>query len=386
MASLTKVNKSMKLKFIVAPVAMLAVGVLLAGCAGGAGTTEPTSSSVVDGDLAAMAAEKVAEFSTVPASFPGPTEAFDPGTGTAAVMSCGFAAEVCKVNGDLAVEAFQAMGWEVAPNFDGEFSPAVQAGFIDRAVEQGLDGIVLSSVDVNTIQESVERAAAAGLFIACVMCASGEVWEGKVYDVTVNWEEQGAQTAWAIIHNSGPEAKVVGFQDNAFTSTVLRSKGLEETLAANCPSCTFQRELFATGDIVKPGPPQITALLASKPAGEITNIVLHYDGLGMAAAKTVFDSGRDDITLSGYDADSVAANAIITGEPAPYGWSVAGPYNYEMWAAVDLVARNKAGLELWPDRDQMPSVLIDSSNAELYTSATPGPENYKQFFLDMWGK
>ena len=379
----------MKLKFIVAPLAMLAVGALLAGCAGGGTTTvDPNSqSNSADADLAALAAEKVAEFTALPAEFPGPTEKFDAGTGRAAVITNGFAAEGSKRNGDLAVEAFQAMGWEVAPNFDGEFSPQIQAGFIDRAVEQGLDAVVITAIDVNTFPEAVERAAAAGLFIVCGMCASGDIWKGKVYDVTVDWEGQGAQVAWWIMNKSGPEAKVVSFQDQAFTATILRAKGVKDTLEANAPRATFQLEPFATADIAKPGPPQVTALLASKPAGEITDIVLHYDGLGLATAKTVNDSGRGDkIAVGGYDADSVAVNAIITGEPAPYDYTVAGPFNYIMWASVDLAARNKAGLDFWPNPGKMPSVLIDSSNAELYLTETPGPANYKQFFLDMWGK
>ena len=346
----------------------------------------PTGSVAVGGNVATEAAKMVAQFTQLPNSFPGPTKPFHPVTGRAAVMSCGFAAEVCKVNGDIAVEAFKAMGWEVAPNFDGQFSPQIQAGFIDRAVEQGLDGVVLASGDVNTIKESVDRAVKAGLFIACVFCASGHEWDGKVYDVSPNWAGQGEIVSWAIIANSGSRAKVVSFQDNAFTTTILRAKGLEDGLAKNCPDCTYKRELFATADIAQPGPPQVAALVASNSPGQITNLVAHYDGLGMAAAKTIKDSGRKDITVSGYDADSVAANAIITGEPAPYGWSVAGPFNYAMWAAVDMVARHKAGVELWPNWDQMPSVLIDKSNAALYIKETPGPPNYKQFFLHLWGK
>ena len=38
-----------------------------------------------------------------------------------------------------AVEALKAMGWEAAPAFDGQFSPQVQGGFVDRAVQDKLD-------------------------------------------------------------------------------------------------------------------------------------------------------------------------------------------------------------------------------------------------------
>lgn len=377
----------MRVRSLMIPAVIVTVAALMAGCSGGDGGSGTSSTSSADNSaLEAQAAEKVAGFLQVPETFPGPTEAFDPGAGSAAVLACGFAAQVCKDNADIGVAAFEAMGWDVSPSFDGEFSPQIQSGFIDRAVEQGLDAVLLTSVDVNSIKESVTRAADAGLFIGCVMCASGEQWDGKVVDVTVDWEAQGDQVAWAIINNNGPEAKVVNFEDTAFPTTVGRADGLEATLTENCPDCTFQRELFASADISKPGPPQITALLASKPEGDITNLVLHYDGLGMAAAKTVADSGRDDITVSGYDADSVAVNAIITGKPAPYAFTVAGPYNYEMWAAADLAARSKAGVALWDDYGAMPSVLVDASNAELYTSATPGPENYEQMFTDLWGK
>lgn len=377
----------MKLRSLMAPAVILTAAALVVGCSSGttdSGSGEGTSTD--NSALAAKAAEMVAAFTAGPESYPGPTESFDPGTGSAAVLACGFAAEVCKINGDFGVAAFEAMGWDVAPTFDGEFSPQVQSGFIDRAVADGLDGVVLTSVDVNSIKESITRAADAGLFVACVMCASGPDWEGKVYDITVDWEAQGDQVAWAIINGNGPEAKVVTFEDLAFPTTVGRADGLEASLSENCPDCTFSRELFASADISLPGPPQITALLASRPAGDLTNLVLHYDGLGMAAAKTVFDSGREDVTVSGYDADSVAVEAVITGKPAPYAFTVAGPYNYEMWAAADLMARHKAGLPLWEDYGAMPSVLVDASNAELYRSATPGPDNFQDNFKQLWGK
>jgi len=96
-----------------------------------------------------------------PTKFAGPTTAFDPGPGKAAVIGCGFASAVCAEQARYGVEALRAMGWDVPEAFDGQNSPQVESGFIDRAVADNLDGIILASVDPSTVKAALDRAIAA---------------------------------------------------------------------------------------------------------------------------------------------------------------------------------------------------------------------------------
>jgi ABC-type sugar transport system substrate-binding protein len=393
-------------RFASAAAGLIAAALVVSACGGGSSSSSssaaPDSGAAATSSAAApaeagsslkeMAAAKVAEFAAGPASYPGPTDAFDPGTGKAAVMACGFAAPVCAEQAQFAVEALTAMGWEAGQPFDGEFSPLVQAGFIDRAVQDGLDGVVLVSVDVNTIKASIDRAIKAGLIITCTMCTSGPDYAGKVIDVVVDWDIQGQMAAWAILAENGEESKVVSFSDAAFAPPPLRAAGLEKALAENCATCTYELVQFATGSISKPGPPEFTAVMAQRAVGDITNVVAHYDGLGMAIAKTVVQAGREDISVGGYDGSPDAIAALMSDNP-PYAFSVAEPYTYAEWAAADLMARTKAGLPLWADFDNLPSTLIIRANAQKYLDGLPAPStmpapegDWQGAFKQIWGK
>jgi hypothetical protein len=119
---------------------LTALSVILAGCSSPSANQSESStaggatsgSAPAGGSLQATAKAKVAEFMNAPTRWAAGTTTFDPGTGKAAVMGCGSAAAICTQQGAFAVDALHAMGWESGPPVDGQFSPQVEAGFIDR--------------------------------------------------------------------------------------------------------------------------------------------------------------------------------------------------------------------------------------------------------------
>jgi simple sugar transport system substrate-binding protein len=340
-----------------------------------------------------LATAKLKELGGGPeATYPGPTEPFDPGTGKTRVMGCGFASTVCAEQARAAVEAVQAMGWESDPAFDGQNSPQIEAGFVDRAVQDGVDGIFLASVDVNTIKASVDRAIAAGMPIICTNCGSGTYNGNGVIDVSPNWKDQGIIAGWKILAERGENAKVVAFADAAFTSSTDRAKGLEETIKTNCPTCGYDYHDFPSSDYGKPGPPAWNAILSSTAPGDITDVQGHYDGLSMTIAKTNVQGGRTEISVGGYDGQSDALAALVSGDP-PFSFTVAEPIAYEEWAGADLLARIKVGAPLWTGSDAMPSLLVTKENAsELLVgnpagSTFPAPTgDWQAEFKKLWGK
>ncbi|MDT3444959.1 MULTISPECIES: substrate-binding domain-containing protein [unclassified Pseudofrankia] len=383
----------MKFRWLAAVTAGLVVA--LAGCGGASGGSEgtPGSGGTAAANLQETAKAKVDGYIAVPESYPGPTTPFDPGTGRTAVMACGFGAPVCAEQARFAVDAVHKMGWESPPAFDGQFSPQVQAGFVDRAVQDKLDGIILVSVDVNGIRASIDRAIAAGMPIMCTMCVSGPDYEGKgVTDVTVDFEQQGEIAAWKILADRGKDAKAVTYFDPAFSSSVNRSIGMTKIFKENCPGCAFAAMKFPSIDVSKPGPPQFTSLLASRPKGTITNFQATYDGLAVPAANTVRQIGRTDVTVSGYDGSPEALAAIVSQNP-PLEFTIGEPYTYAEWAAADLLARTKAGEKLWSNADKLPSTLIVRSTAQKYLDGNPAGSSYpapagawQGNFLKLWGK
>jgi ABC-type sugar transport system substrate-binding protein len=371
---------------------LAATSVVLAGC-GSDGPSKPnaapdsTTSAASGSSLKETAQAKVDEYRKGPATYPGPTEAFKVVPGKAVVITCGNGAPICKEGGDEAVEALHAMGWEADPAVDGQFSPQVQSAAFDRAVADKLDGIIVIGADINPIKPAVDRALAAGLSVMCTSCLSGPQWKGKVYDVTVDFYQQGVAAAWTVLARAGDEAKIAGFKDNQFLSAVTRQEGLVDTVKKECPKCTIKIDDFSAPDIAKPGPPQFSAMLAANPPGKLDYMVGHYDGFAVAAAKTEKNAGRTDIKIGGYDGYTNGLEELASNNP-PMDFIVAEAYNYASWAAVDLLGRIKANVPLWTGYDQMASTLIDSSNVQKYLDQKPdhfpGPPNYRENLTKLW--
>jgi ribose transport system substrate-binding protein len=364
----------------------------LAGCASssGGGPASSTSAGTSGGGaVQTQAKAKVAEYEKGPASYPGPTEPIMPGTGNAEVLACGNVAPVCQQQSAAAVDALRQMGWNSPPAVDGQLSPQVQGAFMDRAVQNHLDAVILIAVDVNTIKASVERAVGAGVIIMCTQCMSGPQWAGKVYDVTADFHGQGEIAAWKVVADKGEHAKVFGTVDTQFTAAVQKSNGLKDGITANCPACAVQVLPFLTANVAKPGPPEFTAFLASHPNGTVDYVVPHFDGLSTLITTTTHNAGRKDFLIGGMDGSPDGLNKLATANP-PMAFDIAEPFTYEEWCAADLIARIKAKAPLWTGYDRMPSTLIDSTNSQRFLSqkpdSFPAPADYQATLLKYWGK
>lgn len=372
-------------------VASLALVVFVAGCgddeeatpAGGNGTatTETTTEGGSGKEAAQAAVEKYQDLSAV--EWPQPEEGFDPGSGKVAVISCGNAGINCLKGSQDAKAAADAMGWESSPIFDGEFTPAKQAGFVQQAIQQKYDAIILVSIDANSIKAAVDAAAAKDIPIACVMCVN-PAFEGKVHDVSTGGVAEGeAIGSWAAA-NVG-EGKIVAFDDKSFPIVAERRTNALKKVTEYCPDCDVEKLDFPTADLSKPGAPTFTGMLSANPAGTLDIVMAPYDPAAIPFAKAAEQQGRDDFQMSGYDASPDYLTMIKAGTGGAAA-TTAVPFPYASWGAMDQVARIKSGGEPW-ESNLLPSVLVTKENADEF--APDGflePDfDYKAKFQELWG-
>jgi ABC-type sugar transport system substrate-binding protein len=363
----------------------------LTACNNGPNGSEDTADAASD-SVQADAKAFTAKFEQIPTEWPGGTTSFDPGSGRAAVLVCGYGAPACVQAGKWAVEALQAMGWEVGPPVDGEFSPKVDANFMDRAAEEGLDGVVVIGPDVNTFAEATKRATDAGVKVVCIWCGSGPDWEGKVVDVTPDWVETGKIGAMRAIANDGANTKAVTFDDPQVASVRLRADGVQEAFKEACPECTLDIINTTGADLSLPGPPQWNAYLSSHPDGTVNEVVAESDGMAMTIGTTNEGIGRSDITIGGFDGDLPNLNAMIE-DKLSIDYSVAHGVNFEAWTAADVLGRWKAGEEIPANLDHMPNMLVTKETAAELLKGNPEGSSYpapagdwQGEFLTRWGK
>ena len=313
-----------------------------------------------------------------------PTQAFNPGKGKVAIISCGNAGINCLKGSQDAVAAAKAIGWTPSPILDGQFTPAKQAGFVQQAIQQKYDGIILVSIDANSIKAAVDAAAAAHIPIACVMCVN-PAFAGKVIDVSSGGIAEGeAIGTWAAA-NAKKGEKIVAFDDKSFPIVAVRRENALKKLSQYCPDCSVQKMDFPTTDLMKPGPPTFTALLNANPSGSLTVVMAPYDPMAIPAAKTAAQLGRTDFKLSGYDASPDYLTLIKNGTGGAAA-TTTSPFPYCSWGAMDEVARVHAGKQPWT-ANRLPSVLVTKDNADQFSSGFLNPDfDFRAMFKKLWGK
>lgn len=390
-----------------AVIAALALTGLLAACSSSSSDSETSQAPVASEASAAASVEASAPASedanteasgleeaktesaryqdTAGLVYPEPPGANDPGTGKVAVISCGQVGIGCQQMSAFAVEAAKAAGWEPSEVLDGLFDPSVQAKYVQQAINEGYDAIILASIDAASISAAIDAANEAGIPVACVTCYNPG-FEGKVLDAAPDGVDGGVALATWVTSTFEGKANVVGIDDKSFPIVAARMKGLQEGLAKYCPECTYSQIDFPTSELSQPGPPTWTGFLSANPEGTVDFAAGPYDFMSLPAAKTSAQAGRMTPLIGGFDAYTEFVTAIEKGDPPTAAVTVAAPFEYAAWAAMDLVARAKAGAETWT-ANTMPSALVTKENAAEFSKGYLSPPfDTAEFFKGLWGK
>jgi ribose transport system substrate-binding protein len=369
-------------------VALLAAGGLLGltGCGDNASSTGADAQSGSETSAVIEKAQAVVDAATkvTGVEFDMPTTAFDPGAKKVAIISCGQTGEGCLNGAKFATEAAEAIGWEPSATFDGQFNPSKQAGFVQQAVRDHYDAIVLVSIDASSIKAAVEEAAEANIPIACVLCVTNPDLADAVMDSVQDTYQEGVDIASYQIVESQGQAKVLGFEDKAFPAVTQRFQGISDTLK-DCGSCTYEQIEIPTSDLSKPGPPTWTGALSANPRGSFDWAATPYDYFAIPFAKTALESGRDEVTITGFDGWSEMAKEVSQGT-LPVRATTGIPVEFMAWAGIDLVARASAGVPVW-EANKQPARLVTEDNADQFVDGFFQPDfDFKADFESLWTK
>jgi ABC-type sugar transport system substrate-binding protein len=373
-----------KIVLVAASVAILATA---CGSSSGSSTTASSSSttSASGGSTADAAAALATYTNTAGLQYAKPDAPFAVGSHKVAIISCGQTGIGCQQMSAFAQEAAKAAGWTASPTLDGKFDPNQQAAYVQQALNQGYDAIILASIDAKSISAAIDAAVAKKVPVACIMCENPD-FAGKVIDTTTGGYPGGyALSTWMAVTVQG-KGNIVGFDDKSFPIVGTRMKGIQEGLAKYCPACTFSVQQFPTTDLAKPGPPTWTGFLAANPPGKVQIVAGPYDFMSLPAAKTSAQAGRTDPLLTGFDAYSEFVKAIGAGDPPTAGATVAAPFEYCSWAAMDEVARVVAGQPTW-DASKLPVAVVDKDNASQFSDGyLKTPFSTPDYFKTQWTK
>jgi ABC-type sugar transport system substrate-binding protein len=375
--------------------AVAAVGA--AGCGSddkASGTAQPTASAAAAATTAPPANDGVAKAKAAvetamkgDTKLPTPPGTMDPGQGKAGVITCAAIGEGCSAAAGQARAALLAMGWSVPPVGDGKFTPAVQSGLIEKYVRDKVDVIVMSAVDPSSVKAAVNKAAAAKIPIACLACVSPPEFKDSVIDVGTGGTPEGKNLGYWAVASSGGKKKLLTLEDKGFPIVVKRVAATKAAIDETCPDCDYQNMQISAADVGKPGPPWFTALLSSKPKGQLDYILTPYDAASGPVGMTAQQRARSEVVVGSDGEGDKNVLEQIAKDDTPLKMTSVAPFNYMGWAGADLAVRMKKGAPLW-DAGSLPAILVTKDNVDQYVNNTyaPNVSTFKADFLKSWGK
>lgn len=366
------------------------VAMVATGCSSNSNDSA-TGSNAGAGDATTAAAVKTAQdmvtkWSAANSTWQGPTDspAAKPGV-KLAIIVCDQKAEGCARPGRAQQEASKLFGWD-ATLFDGQGNPAKQLEAINAAVDAHFDAIILDLVDTRTTQEGIQRAIKAN--IPMISVANLTNVPDTIPDVSHDWVFTGQLAGDYMIAKSKGAVNALILLDNEFE--VVKNgeyKGIMSVLTdkTKCPNCKTTVKQFQIANLESQPGSLAVAALQQDPT---INWVWCFDACMSRVASQVTASGINT-EAKGIGMNGNAQNLQLIKDGQFQVMTVANPYQWEAWAAMDNLRRIMAGQKVVDQK--IPVRIFDKSNvgdlpAAEMASGWGGGLDYVAEYKKLWTK
>lgn len=233
-----------------------------------------------------------------------------------AVVPCSMAAEGCSRPANAAAEAAKIAGWQ-ADILDPGGDPSKQAALIDQAVATGYDAVVLTAIDVQSVQASVEKAKDAGVLVGNFAASDAEpaLLTTNVPGFPDDFFNAGyAMGAQMFIDQGSKDLKVAMLTGTEFGSIRERLAGtkafIDDCAAAGGGCEILAEENFLVTDLATSLPGQTAAMVRSNP--DANALWFGYDAGANFGIQGLEEAGLS-IDTYGFDANVANLQRIADG-------------------------------------------------------------------------
>jgi ribose transport system substrate-binding protein len=373
-----------------AAVLVLCASLALVACGDSESSSDSTSESGGEASSGALAAfeEKVEEGfakSSGPQTTKPPSSGPPAETGKSiAVIPCAMAAEGCGRPARAAMEAAEAIGWK-ATLIDPAGDPQKMGAAVTRAESLGVDGIALMAIDSATIQEPLEKAKKAGIFLSCFACVD----KVGVYDSLIPPESELPQAGYTIAQAayklSGGNVQMIQMIDKEFEVLGLRLQGTDEFIE-ECQQSGGECEVIDQANYLitelSTKLPSITSTVARQNP-DFTVLWGDYDAAMTFMAQGIKQAGLGNGDQFGVSFDANEANLDEIREGGFERATVGLPMQWVAFAMVDDLNRLMAGEETVEQGVQY-KLLYDGNLPP--EGAWDGDSDVRPVYMKIWGK
>jgi ribose transport system substrate-binding protein len=269
------------------------------------------------------------------------------------VISCGEAVPSCVGPTAGAMEAGEAIGWDMTL-FDGQLDPTRYGDGIRQAIAANADGVIIAAIDCRIAEAQLREADAAGITVVAFYSIDCEdpTFDAEVqfngYDgldtpystVVSDW---GASKARYLIDKLDGDVKVISFREDDLQAVTSIYEGFERELAT-CSTCSIVDIIeFTFPDLLTPTGlrDQTAASIQAHPEANALHSL--YDGMSLLGlSQAVLDSGRNDEILM-IGGEGFAPNLDLIRGNLGQDAAMAFPANWTGWDSIDTMNRLFAG-------------------------------------------
>ena len=211
-----------------------------------------------------------------------------------------------------AKEAAQELGvnliWQGSAS---DYSPQTQIPFVDAALAQNVDALILVPTDPDSLQASVTKAEAQGIPVITV---DTTVTDGSYLTshITGDNVDGGKQAAITLAKQIGGKGKVfIQSGSPSATTNTLREQGFRDELSANYPDITIVGREYSNSQPAT-ATSAINTVLLNEP--DLAGIFAIDGTSGTGAIAALQNSGKaGQVKLIGYDAYKAQVEALQAG-------------------------------------------------------------------------
>ncbi|WRS30451.1 ABC transporter substrate-binding protein [Actinomycetaceae bacterium MB13-C1-2] len=268
-----------------------------------------------------------------------------------------------------AEEEATALGVElVYQGSSAEYSPQAQLPFIDSAIADGVDAIIIAATDADALQTPVDRAIELGIPVVTVD-TSVTNQDNLVAHITGDNKDGGSKAAETMAELIGGEGKVFIISGSpTITTDTLRVEGFEEAIETNFPAIEIVGVDYAYSQPSE-ATTKVAAALLNNP--DIKGIFSAEGNAGVGAVAALRDANlTGDVVLIGYDAYQ---NQVEELEDGIYTALIAQDPGQEARLALQAAIAAIQGEEAAATSVVVPNVVMTQDNLEetrIYTYAS----------------
>ena len=287
----------------------------------------------------------------------------------------------CTLEGAIVKKAASLVGWntDVLSN-DG--TPQGDKAAFAQVVRNKAAGVLYTAIPASTFASDLPALKANGTFVStcCVTDAVGPT-TGIGYAIDDSAEVGpvgGAQAAWIAV-DSKDKANAVFVNIPAFAILASQAVYFKTGMTTYCPTCQTSKIDIALANLSS-APATIVSYLRAHPS--VDYVVASTDAITIGLPQAIKAAGLN-VKIVGQGATPTNIQYLHSGQEAA---DVAFPYYEVMYAMVNAVIEDKAGMPVTPSVAP-PAWLLTPQNAPNTTATVfPVVASYASQYATLWGK